>query len=68
MKNAQCQFQFLSQDGGIYLFSVSANKYVCKDRSLSETATDALTFKKQSDNTFVVKFDDSHYINLGGSN
>ena len=70
MKNAQCQFQFLSEDGGttIYLYSVSANKYVKKDCTLSETATDALTFNKQGDGTFVVKFDNDHYINLGGSN
>ena len=70
VNNAQCQFQFLSGDGGstIYLFSVSAGKYVNKDCSLSATATDPLTFNKQSDGTFVVKFDDSHYINLGGSN
>ncbi len=70
MKNAQCQFQFLSEDGGttIYLYSVYASKYVNKDCTLSETATDPLTFEKQSDGTFVVKFDDSRYINLGGSN
>ena len=70
VNNAQCQFQFLSGDGGstIYLFSVSAGKYVNKDCSLSATATDPLTFNKQSDGTFVVKFDNSHYINLGGSN
>lgn len=70
VENDQCQFQFLSGDGGttIYLYSVSAGKYVNKDYSLSETATDALTFNKQSDGTFVVKFDNSHYINLGGNN
>lgn len=70
VENDQCQFQFLSGDGGttIYLYSVSAGKYVNKDCSLSETATDALTFNKQSDGTFVVKFDNSHYINLGGNN
>ncbi len=67
MKKPQCQFKFLSENGSIYLFSVSANKYVKKDCTLSETATDELTFNKQSDGTFVVKFDDSHYINLGGS-
>ena len=66
MKNTQCQFKFLSENGGIYLFSVSANKYVNKDCSLSATATDALTFNKQDDGTFIVKFDDTHYINLGG--
>lgn len=70
VRSIQCEFQFLSNDGGttIYLFSVSANKYVNKDCTLSATATDALTFNKQDDGTFVVKFDDSHYINLGGSN
>ena len=69
MKNAQCQFQFLSEDGGtaIYLFSVSANKYVTKDCTLSETATDALTFNKQDDGTFVIKFDNSHYISVGNN-
>lgn len=68
MKNAQCQFKFLSENGGIYLFSVSANKYVNNDCTLSETATHALTFNKQDDGTFVVKFDNDHCINLGGSN
>ncbi len=70
MKNAQCQFQFLSNDGGttIYLFSVYANKYVNNDCSLSTTATHALTFNKQDDGTFVVKFDTDHCINLGGGN
>ena len=68
VKNPQCQFQFLSENGNIYLYSVSASKYVKADRTLSETATDALTFNNQGDGTFVVKFDDSHYINLGGSN
>lgn len=69
MKNAQCQFQFLSEDGGtaIYLFSVSANKYVTKDCTLSETATDALTFNKQDDGTFVIKFDNDHYISVGNN-
>ncbi len=70
VRSTQCEFQFLSNDGGttIYLFSVSAGKYVKKDCTLSETATDALTFNKQDDGTFVVKFDNDHYINLGGSN
>ena len=69
MKNAQCQFQFLSEDGGttIYLYSVSANKYVNKDCTLSATATDALTFNKQDDGTFVIKFDNSHYISVGNN-
>ena len=69
VQNAQCQFQFLSEDGGntIYLYSVYANKYVNINGSLSETATDALNFNKQSDGTFVVYFDNTHYINLGGS-
>ncbi len=66
MAKPQCQFKFLSENGSIYLFSVSANKYVKKDCQLSETATDKLTFEKQSDGTFVVKFDNDHYINLGG--
>ena len=70
VRSIQCEFQFLSNDGGttIYLYSVSANKYVNKDCTLSATATDALTFNKQDDGTFVVKFDNDHYINLGGSN
>ena len=67
MMDAKCQFKFLSENGNIYLFSVSANKYVNNDRKLSETATHPLIFNKQDDGTFVVKFDDSHYINLGGS-
>ena len=62
-------FQFKTIDGKIYLYSVYAEKFVNKDRSLSDAATEAVEFLNSGEvGKFVVKFDDSHFINLGGSN
>ena len=66
--NEQFHFKFINEGGIYYLFSVKANKYVKKDCSLNAEAGDAITFISQDDDTFVVKFDNDHYINLGGDN
>ena len=66
--NTQLQFQFKKKEDKYYLFSVHAEKYVKKDCTLDEASGDAIELLSQGDGTFVVRFDDSHYINLGGSN
>lgn len=66
--NTQLQFQFRNEGGSYYLYSVHAKKYVKKDCTLDEASGDAIELLSQDGGTFVVRFDDSHYINLGGSN
>ena len=62
-------FQFKTIDGKIYLYSTYAEKFVNKDRNLSEVATEAIEILSSGTaGKFVVKFDESHYVNLGGSN
>lgn len=64
----QQAFSFKTIDSKTYLYSIYAEKYVNSDASLSETHQNDITFIPQSDGTFVIKFDDAHYINIGGSN
>ena len=64
----QQAFSFKTVDSKTYLYSIYAEKYVNNDASLSETAQNDITFLPQGDGIFVIKFDDDHYINLGGSN
>ena len=64
----QQAFSFKTNDSKMYLYSIWAEKYVNKDRNLSSTPQDDITLLTQADGTFVIKFDDSKYINLGGSN
>ena len=68
--NAQYQWAILQHatNGNYYLYNKAANKFLCKDKSMSTTPTDAVQNLPQTDGTFVLKFDDSHYINMGGSN
>ena len=68
INNEAFQFKFLKNGENYYLFNVGANKYVNKDRTTSETATDAIQFRPQSDGTFLLYFDAAQNINLGGSN
>ena len=57
-----------ARNANYYLYNKAANKFLCKDQSLSDTPTDAVQNAPQSDGTFVLYFDDTHYINMGGSN
>ena len=73
--NTQCQVQFKTIGGNIYLYSVSAGKYVDYNSTsgnthgvLTTAASHPITLVKQNDNTFVFKFDESHYFNLNGEN
>ena len=64
------QFAFISNDGGAtrYLYHAAEKKFVAKDGSLCEYPHDALSFVAGAyEGTFVAHFDDSHYINVGGS-
>lgn len=65
------QFAFVySSSGNCYLYNVGTNKFVNKDGSLSEYPSDAISFEESGnwDYPWVIKFDDSHYINIDGYN
>ena len=65
------QFAFLTNNEGgtYYLYHVAEAKFVNKDGSLSATPTDVVCFTEGAyDNTFVMFFDNEHYINVGGDN
>ena len=64
------QFAILSDDGGntCFLYHVTESKFICKDGSLSETPVDAIKFMEGAySDTFFAYFDNSHYVNVGGS-
>ena len=62
------QFAFLTKDGATYLYSVGQAAFITKSGSLGAFATDPVYFTPSKDaGTFMVYFDDSHYINIGGS-
>ena len=65
--NIQQAFSFKTIDSKIYLYSIYAEKYVNNNATLSETPLHDITLLPQVGGFFVIKFDDSHYINLGGS-
>ena len=61
------QFAFLTYEEKIYLYHPAEKKFVNKDASLSATPVDAITLLDGAfKNTFMVKFDDSHYVNVNG--
>lgn len=65
---AQKNFAFVEYDGNTYIYSVYAKKFVMKDASLAETRVpDAVIVEKLDNGKYFFKFDDSHYINIGGS-
>ena len=62
------QFAFITSNETTYLYHAAEKKFVNKDATLSATPVDPITFVNgASEGTFVVKFDDSHYVNVGGS-
>ena len=63
------QFAVLSiNDVTHYLYHPAEKKFVNKDGSLSATPADAIYFKDgKFEDTYVVYFDNTRYINLGGS-
>lgn len=63
------QFAFLTPDEGAtyYLYSVGQSKYIDNTGALTEEPTHPITFKAgNSTGTFVVWFDQSHIVNVGG--
>lgn len=68
--NPQYQFALLKNTSGrCYLYSISASKFVNKTGDLVETPADPVLFKNgNASGTFVLYFDASHYMNMGGSN
>lgn len=69
IEDTRQQFAFVTNDEGqtYYLYHPAEQKYVNKDGSLSATPQDVIKFKGgQYANSFVVYFDDSHYINVNG--
>ncbi len=53
-------------NGNYYLYNKAANKFLCANQRMSATPTDAVQYVSQTDGTFVLKFDNTHYINMGG--
>lgn len=64
------QFAFLTPDEGAtyYLYSVGQSKYISNTGALTESPTHPITFKAGNrTGTFVVWFDQSHIVNVGGA-
>ena len=62
-------FCFVSSDGGTtrYLYHLAEGKYINKNGSLGDTPQSPVYFKAGAyPNTFVVYFDNSHFINVNG--
>ena len=66
--DARQQFAFISHEGTMYLYHAAEQKFVNKDCSLGEMPLDPIYFKAGAyANTFFAYFDESHYVNVGGS-
>ncbi len=67
--NTQYQFALLTSDTGVrYLYSISASKFVNKTGDLVDNPSDPIYFKAgNAENTFLPYFDNTHYMNMGGS-
>lgn len=67
--NTQYQFALLKNtSGSYYLYSISASKFVNKTGKLVDTPAEPILFKDgEVSGTFVLYFDASHYMNMGGS-
>lgn len=63
------QFALLKNTSGDYfLYSISASKFVNKTGDLVNSPADPILFKDgNAAGTFVLYFDASHYVNMGGS-
>lgn len=68
--DSQYQFALLKNtSGSYYLYSISASKFVNKTGDLVNSPADPILFKDgNATGTFVIYFDASHYINIGGDN
>lgn len=66
--NTQYQFALLKNTSGrCYLYSISASKFVNKNGDLVDSPAEPVLFKNgNASGTFVLYFDASHYMNMGG--
>ena len=68
-EEAQKNFAFIQFNGKVYLYSVWAEKFVNKDMSLTNTLpVDDIKYESVDGGKFFFKYDDSHNMNIGGSN
>lgn len=61
---------FKTDNGKMYLFNYGLKKYINKTGELSATPTDAITLVEGTGSyadKFVIKFDNDHFLNAGGS-
>ncbi len=69
--DAQKHFAFVNYENATYIYSVSAKKFVMKDKFLSDDPStvinNSIQTEKLSDGRYFFKFDNSHIINIGGS-
>lgn len=68
--NTRYQFALLKNtSGSVYLYSISASKFVNKTGDLVNSPAEPILFKNgNAAGTFVLYFDASHYVNIGGDN
>lgn len=71
-------FAFIKKNGNVYLYNKGISKYINKDYSFTDDPKDSITFlygnaidgdkenNLSTDNSFVICFDNSNFINLGG--
>lgn len=69
-ENEAFQFKFVKEGDNYYLYNVLANKYSKNDGTLVDDIADAaaISFRAWSNNTVQPYWDDTHNLNLGGSN
>ena len=65
--DAQKLFAFVTYEEAIYIYSISAKKFVMKDASLSDKNPDAVQLTELENGKFFFKFDADHNVNIGGS-
>lgn len=61
---------FKTENGKMYLFNYGLKKYINNTGDLSDSPTHAITLVEGTGdyaNKFVIKFDNSHFLNAGGS-
>lgn len=61
---AQKQFAFITYNDALYIYSISAKKFVMKNASLSDNTPDAVEMTDLGNDKFFFKFDNRHNINI----
>ncbi len=66
-KDTKQQFAFITHNGLTYLYHATEKKFVNKDKSLSVAPSEPIELtQNENDNTFVIKFNENDWINVGG--